>query len=397
MELTVDQTFDTVVVGAGVVGGAVAYYLSKQGQRVCLMDRESVGSGASAHGHGVLSIVGKDFIRGDHFDLGLAGKNMFPEFAAQVADDSGIDPMFHEKQGVSLALIEEEREIYTDALAWQQESVSMQWLDSNQLHELEPRITPEALGGVLYSHGQVDAYRLSLALAQAVERMGGTVLLREATGLISHGYQITGVSYPGGSISSGSVVIAMGAWSNAAREWLQFPIPVKPLHGQVLQLRQQGDPVKIFITTGRHGPIFPRKDGVLLVGSVGGVSMTGADVDTAHVFDPTETGPWEYDLNPSEWGRNFMLEQVLKIMPSLESAEVLAHLAGVRPLCADRMPLIGAVPGWEGVFLATGHGTKGIHLSGITGRILSDIMLSGKTAAFNHPEAFSPARFICSI
>ncbi len=388
-----DQVFDTVVIGAGVVGGAVAYYLSKEGQKVCLMDRESVGSGASAHGHGVLSLVGKDFIPGAHFQLGLAGKELFPDFVAAVTEDSGIDPMFHEKQGVSLALVEEERGIYEEALTWQRDYVPMQWLEPEDIRRLEPRITPDALGGVLYRHGQVDGYRLSLATAQAVERLGGAVLLREATGLVAQGRRVTGVAYPGGQVSADAVVIAMGAWSEAARIWLQFPVPVRPLHGQVLQVRPAGDPIEIFITTGRHGPIFPRRDGVVLVGSIGGVSMSGLDVDTAHVFDPRETGPWEYDLQPSEWGRNFMLEQVLKIMPALEDAEVLAHLAGVRPLCADRMPLIGAVPGWQGVYLATGHGTKGIHLSGITGRVLADLMVRGETAAAQDAEAFSPARF----
>ena len=68
------EQFDVVVIGAGVVGSATAYFLSKEGLKVCLMDRESVGSGASAHGHGALSLVGKDFRPGPHFSLGLVGK-----------------------------------------------------------------------------------------------------------------------------------------------------------------------------------------------------------------------------------------------------------------------------------------------------------------------------------
>ena len=113
-------------------------------------------------------------------------------------------------------------------------------------------------------------------------------------------------------------------------------------------MRVPGRPLEIFVITARHGPIFPRRDGITLEGSVGGVSMSGMDVDAKHVFDPQETGPWEYDLRPSEWGRNFILERVLKVIPALEDAEVVDHLAGVRPLCADRMPLIGPVPGWGG-------------------------------------------------
>ncbi|MDP6549457.1 MAG: FAD-dependent oxidoreductase [Dehalococcoidia bacterium] len=387
------DSFDAVVVGAGVLGGATAYYLAKEGLKVCLMDREAVGSGASAHGHGAMSMVGKDFRPGPHFTLGLVGMEMYAGFVESVMEDSGIDPMYHESDGVSLAVDDEEEQIFKEAIAGQSQYLEMKWIDGDEVRRMEPRITPDALGAVLYRHGQVDAYRLSLATAQAVERMGGQLLLREATGLKTEGDRVTGVTYPGGEVSAGAVVIAMGAWSAAAREWLHFPLPVRPLHGQVLHVRMPGEPVRLFIITARHGPILPRRDGILMAGSLGGVSMSGLDVDSVHVFDPRDTGPWEFDLNPSEWGRNFMLERVLKIMPALDEAEVVDHLAGVRPLCADRMPLIGPVPGWQGAYIATGHGTKGIHLSAVTGRIVADQIVCGNTEVPVPAEAFSPGRF----
>jgi glycine oxidase len=357
------------------------------------MDREAVGSGASAHGHGAMSMVGKDFRPGPHFTLGLVGMEMYAGYVASVMEDSGIDPMYHESDGVSLAVVEEEEQIFKEAIAGQSKYLEMKWIDGDEVRRMEPRITPDAIGAVLYRHGQVDAYRLSLATAQAVERMGGQILLREATGLKTEGDRVTGVTYPGGEVSAGAVVIAMGAWSGAAREWLHFPLPVRPLHGQVLHIRMPGEPLRLFIITARHGPLLPRRDGILMAGSLGGVSMSGLDVDSVHVFDPKDTGPWEFDLNPSEWGRNFMLERVLKIMPALEEAEVVDHLAGVRPLCADRMPLIGPVPGWQGAYIATGHGTKGIHLSAVTGRIVADQIVRGKTGVPVPAEAFSPGRF----
>ena len=177
------ESADVVVIGGGVVGGSAAYYLSQEGLNVCILERESVGSGASAHGHGSLSTVGRDFNRGDHYLLGLAGKDMYPQFIAQVMEDSGIDPLFHEQPGMSLALLEEEEVIFKEAMAWQREHVNMTWIDGEEVRRIEPRITTSAIGAVLYSHSQVDGYRLSLALAQAVENRGGRVLLREATGL----------------------------------------------------------------------------------------------------------------------------------------------------------------------------------------------------------------------
>lgn len=387
------ETADAVVVGAGVVGGSVAYHLAREGMRVCLLERESVGWGASGHGHGAVSLVGKDFRPGPHFELGVAGAKMYPGYIETLMEDGGVDPLYHELPGLSLAVIEEEERIFRDAMEWQRDSWEMRWIDFDECREMEPRLTSEGRGAVLYRHGQVCGYRLALAEAQAVERLGGRVLIREATGLVKQGHRVTGVEYRGGSISCGAVVLSMGAWTGVAREWLDFPVPVRPLHGEVLNMRLAGDPFKLFLLTGRHGPILQRRDGILLVGSVGGVTMSGMDVDAKHVFDPREGGPWEFDLEPKEANRNYMLDRALRIVPALEDAELEAHLAGVRPLSADRMPLIGPVPGLQGAYLATGHGTKGIHLAPITGRMIADYVLRGRVEPPVPAEAFLPERF----
>ena len=387
------ETADVVVIGGGVVGGAVAYSLALQGAKVCILERDSIGSGASAHGHGSLSTVGKDFIQGPHFMLGLAGKEYFGQFVSQLAEDTAVDPLYHEQPGISLALVEEEERIFREAMAWQRDYMEMSWIDGDEVRLIEPRIGPDAIGAVLYSHSQVDGYRLSLALADAVERRGGSVLLREATGLSTEGNRVTGVKYAGGEMGCGHVVVSMGAWSGAVAGWLDYPVPVKPLKGEVLHVRMPGDPVRVFIISARHGPIIQRRDGVLLIGSIGGVSMSGLDVDTRHVFDPNDDSPWSFDLQPTDEGRDYILARVTEIMPAARDAELVGHLAGVRPLSADRMPLIGPVPGWEGAWLATGHGTKGIHLAAITGKITADLILQGRSDAPVPVEAFSPARF----
>ena len=389
-----DEKMDVIVVGAGIVGTSVAYHLSLEGLKVCLMDREAVGSGASAHGHGLLSVVGRDFKPGPYFLLGLESARMFPDFVDRVMDEVKVAPLFQECLGVNLALTEEEEEIFRHSMSWQQDYLDMRWASTEEIRSIEPRITPDARGGVLNRYGQVDAYKLCLALTQAVEQRGGQVLLREATGIEKEGTRATGVTYPGGRVMGDVVVVAMGAWSGIARQWLNFPVPVRPLHGEVLHVVMDGDPLRLFVLTARHGPIIQRLDGTILVGSLGGVSMSGMDVDALHVFDPEDEAPLEFDLSPSQKGRDSMLEKVVKVMPEIADARVIDHLAGVRPLCADRMPLIGPVPGWTGVYLATGHGTKGIHLSAVTGKIIADQIVRGESSI--PADAFSPGRFLTS-
>jgi glycine oxidase len=388
------DTADVVVIGGGIVGASIAYLLAKDGLDVVMMDGEGIGSGSTGHGHGVVSLVGKDFRPGDHFELGRAGAAMFKEFAEMLQEDSGIDPMYHEKPGLSIAILDEEERIFREAFdRLSDKGLGLRWIDGAQAREVEPRISEECVGGVLYWHGQVDGYRMSICEAQALERLGGRILLRRATGLLRDGDRVVGVRHSGGELHAGSVVLAMGAWVREAEQWVDFPIPVRPLHGEVLNVRLPGEPLRAFILTARHGPILQRKDGITLVGSIGGVTMSGMDVDAKHVFDPQDGSPPVFDLQAKPENGQLMVERGLRVMPALSEADLVDHLAGVRPLSADRMPIIGFVPGLEGAILATGHGTKGIHLAPLTARMVEDLVLHGENRQPVPYETFLPDRF----
>lgn len=392
------ESADVAVVGAGIIGTMCAWLLARAGLKVVILEGEGIGSGSSGHGHGVLSLVGKDFRPGPHFELGRRSAAIYQDFVERLIEDSGQDPHYHELPGFCLAVVEEEEAIFRAEYARNRDLLDLRWVGVDEIREIEPRITEAARGAVLYRHGQVDGYRMSLAGAAAVERLGGEVLLRRVTGLRRDGDRVTGVTYRGGELACGHVVLAMGAWAAEADAWLGPHIPVRPLHGEVLNVRLPGPPLRAFILTARHGPILQRRDGIVLVGSIGGVTMSGMDVDAKHVFDPADTTPPAFDLDPHEEAVAFMIERALRVMPQIEDADLVAHLAGVRPLSADRMPIIGPVPGLEGVVLATGHGTKGIHLAPITAHLVADYVLHGASRQQEvDAAAFLPDRFLRAV
>jgi glycine oxidase len=386
---------DVVVVGAGIIGTTIAYQLASEGLDVILLEKESIGRGATGHGHGIISLVGKDFRPGDHLALGVRSASVYKDFCARVQEAGGIDPMYHELPGISFAVVEEEEKIFRDFLARDdaQALLDASWADVDECRAIEPLLTEDAIGGVIHNNGQVDAYRLAIAAAAALEGLGGRVVTGEATGLVRNRDRVTGVRHRRGSIACAHVVLAAGAWVGSATEWLGFPIPVRPLHGEVLLTRLENVPVRAFILTGLHGPILPRKDGILLVGSIGGVTMSGMDVDAKHVFDPSDPTPPVFDEAPTQAGQDMMIERAVRVMPALQNAELVSHLAGVRPLSADRMPLIGPVPGVDGAWLATGHGTKGIHLAPVTAEMISDYIVHRAPADGIPAAAFLPERF----
>jgi glycine oxidase len=391
-----EEKADVVVVGAGVVGASIAYLLSAQGLDVVILEKESIGRGATGHGHGIISLVGKDFRPGAHLKLGVKSAEMYKEFCERVLEDGGVDPMYHELPGISFAVVEEEERIFRDFMEREdtRDLLEMEWLSVDECRAIEPLLTEDALGGVYHAHGQVDAYRLALAGVAAVEKRGGRMVTGAATGLIREGDRVVGVKHQRGSISCDHVVLAAGAWVGEAAEWLGIPVPVRPLHGEVLHARLPGDPVQAFILTALHGPILPKKDGTLMVGSIGGVTMSGMDVDAKHVFDPLDTTPPDFFEGPTQDGRDRMIDRAVRVMPALVDAELTGHLAGVRPLSADRMPLIGPVPGLDGVWMATGHGTKGIHLAPITAQMVTDYVTTGQAGPDVPAEAFLPERFV---
>jgi len=394
--MTVTQeSADVVVVGCGVVGATIAYLLATEGLDVLILESESIGRGATGHGHGIISLIGKDFRPGSHLRLGVASERMYREFCERVLEDGGIDPLYHELPGISYAVVEDEARIFRDFMARDDARalIEMRWIDVDEAREIEPRLTADAIGGVLHHHGQVDAYRLALAAVAAVERRGGRMVTAEATGLIREGNRVVGVRHQHGTIGCAHVVIAAGAWTSPAADWLGIPIPVRPLHGEVLHAKLPGEPIRAFVLTALHGPILPRRDGILMVGSIGGVTMSGMDVDAKHAFDPLDSSPPDFDEQPREESRDLMIERAVRVMPALADATLIAHLAGVRPLSADRMPLIGPVPGLDGAWLATGHGTKGIHLAPVTAKIIADLIVRGETDPDLPLEEFRPERF----
>ncbi|MFQ6030173.1 MAG: NAD(P)/FAD-dependent oxidoreductase [Dehalococcoidia bacterium] len=378
------KTSNVVVVGAGVVGCSVAYYLAAQGIKVTLFEKESIGSGASAHATGSLSLLGAEFAPGPSFQLALTGFREFPDLVKSLEAATGMDLLYQRRPSLRLALDAEEEELIKGMMPWQQDSVAMRWIDASEVHRMEPRLTSQIRGAVYENESaQLDSYRLNLALARAAELKGADIQLREVTGLVGEG-RVSAVKTASGEHPCDAVVAAAGTWSHAFEEWLGYPVPVRPLKGERLLLRYRGDPLPVLISSPKRGHMISRLDGLLSVGSTG-----GRDYDQEDLF-------WgeEFDRRPTEGAKVELLQRAIDVFPALlEEAELVQQLAGSRPLSPDRQPIIGPVPGWENVILATGHTTKGIHLGPITGRIIAEYLLNGPTNLSVDLEAFLPSRF----
>ena len=378
------ETADVVVIGAGVVGCSVAYYLAREGVNVTLLEREAIGSGASAHATGSLSLLGAEFSPGASFQIARASYAEFPKIVPELESATGMDLLYQRRPSLRLALDDEEADLIKDLMVWQQPLVQMRWIDAGEVQSIEPRLSPSIIGAVYEDESaQLDSYRFNLALARGAELKGANIIHRDVTGLVTSGTTISGVQTASGEIHCGTVVVAAGTWSRAFTPWLGFPVPVRPMKGERLLLNYPGEPLRVLISSPKRGHMISLMDGLTSVGSTG-----GRDYDQKELF-------WgeEFDRQPTEAARLELLQRAIDVFPDLERAELVQQLAGSRPLSPDSKPIIGPVPGREGVLLATGHTTKGIHLGPITGRIITDYVCRGSTDVVSDMSEFLPDRF----
>jgi len=378
------EKFDVVVIGAGVIGCSIAYYLAREGIKVALLERESFGSGSSAHATGFISLLGTEFTPGPSFQFGLESYREFPSLVAELEDATGMDLLYQRRPSLRLALEESEEQLIKDLMTWQQEHVAMRWISSDDVHELEPRLPPSLIGAVYEDESaQLDSYRLNLALAAGAEKKGTQTINRNVTGLLSEKNRITGVQTEQGDISCGTVVVAAGLWSPPFQRDLDFPIPVGALKGERLLLKYDGDPLQVLISSPKRGHMISRLDGFLSVGSTG-----GRDYDQDQLYQGADM-----DRVPTETARVEIMQRAIDVFPDLENAALFEQLAGSRPLSPDRIPIIGPVPGKEGVVLATGHTTKGIHLGPSTAKAVTQYIQGGCKQVPSSMELFLPDRF----
>jgi len=363
---------DVVIVGGGVIGCAIAYYLTAAGASVTLFERNEVAGEASGAAAGMLAPLGESSRPGPFVELCLTSLRLFPALADDLREETGIDIEYLPTGILRVAQSEDEERELHHRLEWQRPlGLPLDWVDGEALRRLEPRLAPAR--GALYSpqEHQVSAGRLTQALAQAAARRGA--VLQQGvlvTGLLTNGRRVSGVRTSSGKVSCGHVVLAAGPWMSAFGRRLGVSLPVRPVRGQMLAYADFAAPLR-HVVWGEAAYLAPKANGFLFVGAT--VEEVG--------FRSATTVRGQRDLQLG----------ARRLVPSLAHSEVASSWAALRPGSPDGLPILGPVPGWEGLSVAGGHYRNGILLALITGRLMAQLLTKGKTEVSLAP--FSAARF----
>jgi len=365
---------DVVIVGAGVIGCAIAYFLSKEGVKVIVVEKDSIGSHASGFAPGSLNPMR---LPPETIDLMLPltckSFQIHKVLSQELKEETGIDYHFRQSARITLAFTETEAEELRSVVDSQQkQGFKVCWLDRDAVLSMENRVSPEVIGAAYSADGaELESYKYVLALAQVAEKYGTEIRHGQVTGLKRNGSKVTAIQLSSGDIACERTILAMGPWAGLASSWLGFPVPVGPQRGQVLRIRASGLPFPYTLYWATHYTTQTRHDGLIHTGT------THEDVG--------------FDDQPTEEGRDSIISGLLTMVPFLSEAELVLQTACLRPLPADGLPIIGEVPGWSGVYLATGHWTKGVLLSPITARLMTELIVKGHTSIPIEP--FTAARF----
>jgi glycine oxidase len=366
---------DVVIIGSGIIGCAIAYYLQKSGVDVHVLDSGEIGAQASSAAAGLLAPLGSLSGPGALADLLLASWKLFPSLVPEL--EAASDLALEYEQTGSLRVVRSAKNmgnLSKRLQAWQPLGLEMHWLSGADARQRESHLATD-VSAAIYApeEGQIKAARVVQAFARAAERQGATLSRHsEILGLRRSGKKVTGVyTAQGDTLACNHLVITSGAWAADCGIWLDLPLPVNPQRGQILALRQPTSPLR-HIIFGEAVYLAPKNDGTIIVGAT-----------------KEEVG---FDKHLTAGGIAWLLNTAIRLAPILDGCTIEHMWAGLRPKTPDNLPILGPAPDWENVTLAVGHGSVGIMLSAITGKSITELILTGEVPALI--ATFSAARFI---
>jgi glycine oxidase len=366
---------DIVVVGAGIVGCAVAYELARRGASVQVVDgRRPVGMGATQASAGVLApYIEADERNSVFLDLAVRSLHLYDSFISRVVSDSGIAVRYHRTGTLEVTTSDERMATLRNVAArLEAQGLPLRLFDGRAARSEEPCLSGDVVGGLLvHGHGFVGASELTRALAAAARRHGAQLIEGSHVQRIVEVKGDLVVETGRGPLTGNAVVLAAGSWSGQIEiVGLAASIPVRPVRGQLLQIMWNGPPLRRVIW-GERCYLVPWDDGTLLV---------GATVEDAG-FDERTTVAGVRDL----------LDAACDLVPSAWSAGFIGARAGLRPASADQLPIIGASQVLPNLMYATGHYRNGVLLAPLTAQLVADAMLDNRIDPAL--EATSPRRF----
>lgn len=382
-----EKKFDVVIVGGGVIGCSIAYFLARETKgkmKIAVLERNTIGEGASKGAAGMLAAQTESDSGGPFLDLAIESRNSFEQLAPELKLASGVDIVYLKSGIFSLALNPTQEKALKAKLKWQKKSgLAGEWISSEAAQRKFPFLNLQSSGALwIAEDGQVSSKQLVTAFAESAKKMGVNFFENESFDALQlQPPQLNFLETDVSKFVAEQFVFAAGAWTG---KLLNNLVRIEPVKGQILifqippaEKELQKWEIPVFCgQTPEPEPIscyfVPKKDGHLLLGAT--VEKRG------------------FDKSENQDATKKLLKYGCKIFPKLSSFKLKAVWTGLRPATPDYLPVLGCAPGFKNVYVASGHFRNGILLAPVTGKIFSELILNGRST---FPiQSFSPERFL---
>jgi glycine/D-amino acid oxidase-like deaminating enzyme len=385
---------DVIVIGAGIVGVSCAAHLAASGRRVMLLERTEIAAGASGRNSGVVQHPFDPVL----VDLHLETVRLYRDLALTVEGEFALP-----SEPAGLLLVSSDADLarrLAEGLTETHASLSPTFLDPDAAHALEPALARDVAACRLAMGYPVAPAAATRAYAAWANRLGVEIRQGEYARPWLESGRVAGVESANGErFAAGQVVVAAGPWTPELVDGTGAWRPIRPLWGVVvgitlarppvhvmeeaeIEIEPGGEPIDAGATEGRATD----PDAAEPTGSEPAVAFSLVTAAGASSVGSTflDDEPDAAAIVPSILARGALF------VPAIASAQLGAHRVCARPFSLDGRPLVGRVPGIDGLWVAAGHGPWGISTGPASGRLLADL-LDGRVAA--PPPALDPSRF----
>jgi glycine oxidase len=350
------KTWDVGVVGGGIIGLSLALELRRRGAEVLVVERGEPGREASWAAAGMIAHCEQPPTL---HSLAAASAKLYPGFVSRVEEESAMKADLRREGAI----------VFTDSEELSCDDLSR--LDPDQLHDLEPRISPPQQEVFLLPESSVDPRALTAACAKAAHRLGITIVAGSAVAEIEvSNLGVSAVVTERSRYPVKTAVNCAGAWSGQIGP---HAFPARPVKGHMLSLVPPATGTMLLRHVVRQSGVVymvPRSDGRIVCGST------------------LEESGFDKRVEPATIQR--LHQAAADLVPDLTEWRIHESWTGLRPGTPDSLPILGATT-TPGYFVATGHFRDGILLAPVTALVMGRI-ISGEYPEFDL-SLFSPARF----
>lgn len=373
------SSYDWIIVGGGITGAALGYELTQVGCSVLVVERSLTPANATRYSYGGLANwAGTSPLMRNLCETGMARHR-------RLSEELEADTQFREIPLVMPIATD----VDTAAVAADFQTVAQppQWLSRAEACDLEPLLNPSMISGAfVVTQGQIAPDRLTDAYLQAMGRQGGQVAIATVQALVQQANQVTGVMTAAGAWYGANVVICAGGWSRQLLKQFGFPMPIYFTHAEMVELPPAGVSLRTMVMTA------PLQRPALEM------AATAPDREAAWEKPDQELAPPVLDagavpfqdgtIRIGQLSRALSDPAAMAVATASEAAirqaveQVLPALGGLPgtwhhclvAFSRDRLPLIGPVPGVEGLHLFSGFSTPLVALPTLAQRYARQIV-----------------------